>query len=241
MAFKKAIRFALRSSAAGTMISESGGMVMVVAAGGAAKVDLFNMDGTAIANPVAFTNGYVEFQFDGDTNSVDLYGVSPTGHGFVAKGVEPSGDNEINIDTSAYHTVLAVPFSFADVTADATETDSGIDLPANALVLPNPVVRVLTADATETITVGVLSTEAAGDADGFIVAASVATAGVVKGTVTNGANTMGALFEAQDSANAGDIAPEGHVVVSTSRSVSYTLSAGSDTAAGIIHLPILLT
>lgn len=240
MAFKKAIRFALRSALSGELISAAGGMVMVVAAGGAAKVDLFDMNGTAIANPVAFTNGYVEFQFDADTDSVDLYGVSPTGHSFVAKSVEPAGPNEINIDTSAAHTVLVVPFSAADQTADNTETDTGMDLPANAAVLPNPLLRVLTADANETINVGLLSTDVGGDADGFLVAASVATAGVVKGTVAAAGNTMGALFEVQDSANAGDIAPEAHVIVSTARSVTYTLSAGSDTAAGLILLPLIL-
>jgi hypothetical protein len=217
-------------------------MVMVVTANGAAKVDLFNMDGTAIANPVAFTNGYVEFQFDGDTNSVDLYGISPTGHGFVAKGVEPSGDNEINIDTNVLHTVVAIPFSYADVTADATETDTGMDLPLYAAVLPTPLVRVLTADATETIEVGLLSTETAGDADGFIDAVSVDTVGLFKATGANAGNTMGALFEVQDSANAGDIVEEPHAITgANARSVSYTLTAGSDTAEGIILLPLMLS
>ncbi len=82
-------------------------------------------------------------------------------------------------------------------------------------------------DATETIEVGLLSSGTAGDADGFVDAASVATAGYPLVTLT----TSGALMD-----NATNFDPDGHVILSANeQSLTYTGTAGSDTAAGYIH------
>jgi hypothetical protein len=109
------------------------------------------------------------------------------------------------------------------------------------MVMPGPAVRVSTLDATEDIDVGLLSSETNGDADGFIDGVLLTNAVLVKATRTNGSDTMGALLSVQDSGNAGDLAPEGHVVSgSNATSITYTLSAGTDTAEGFIYLPYML-
>lgn len=87
---------------------------------------------------------------------------------------------------------------------DNTETDTGYDIPAGGMILPwEMFIIVDTLDDTETIDIGILSTEVGGDADGFIKAASIGTAGYVQpamtataGTNTNyiSASTFGALF-----------------------------------------------
>lgn len=241
MAFKHSYSIQMHDHRTGEIIQATGGKVYVAIAGGSAKEILYDMAGTSLANPVALTNGHFEFQVDADTNTVDLYVMAPGGQCVTLTGVKPGGPNEIMIDAGQRHQMAVIPFSTDDTTA-AAETDTGFDLPLYAAVLPHVTVRVTTVDATKTIDVGLLSSETAGDADGFLVTASVATAGLVKGTVANGANTMGALFEVQDSANAGDLTHEAHVVTgSNARSVTYTLTAGTDTAEGFINIPYLIT
>jgi hypothetical protein len=167
--------------------------------------------------------------------------MAPGGQFVVKTGVAPGEIQDVLIDTVSRNQVAIVPFAIGDTTA-TTETDTGFDFPLYSAVLPTPMIRVLTVDATETVDVGLLSSETAGDADGFGVTLSVATAGLVKATVLQGSNTMGALFEVQDSANAGDLTHEAHVVTgSNATSITYTLTAGTDTAEGFIILPYVLT
>jgi hypothetical protein len=88
-------------------------------------------------------------------------------------------------------TVMAGGFSSANMTEywvqipvatalTGSEQDTGIDLPANALVL-DVLVNVTTAEATgatKTIDLGILSSESGGDADGLIDGLSVASTGL---------------------------------------------------------------
>lgn len=222
----------------GKLISLAGGVCYVAAAGGAAKVALKDSTGASASNPSALTNGKIEFFTADSVASVDLYGISPTGHAFIVKGVAASGPNDIRVDTSRADTTLVIPFSIADTTA-TTETDTGFDVPTYGAVLPTMVgVDVLTIDATETIDVGTLSSDS-GDADGYIDGLSVGTLGSAGATLTNGAATLGVLLSVQDSANAGDLVPEADTTMS-GKSITYTLSAGTDTAAGFIKLPLQL-
>lgn len=222
----------------GKLISLAGGVVYAAVAGGAAKVSLLTATGAAAANPSALTNGKVEFYVADAVAKVDLYGISPTGHAFVAKGVAPSGPNEIRVDTSRADTILVIPFSATDSTAN-TETDTGFDVPTNAGVIPMAVgVDVTVLDDTETVDVGTATADS-GDPDGFIDGISLATAGAVKASLANGAVTLGALLKVQDSANAGDAVPEASFT-SGGKSIVYTTSAGTDTAAGFIKLPLQL-
>ena len=159
---------------------------------------------------------------------------SPTGHGVVAANIIPSGPTEIRIDQNARHSMLRIPFHVDDA---SSETTTGFVEPANGMILPNPTVTVGATDAGITIDVGTLSSDS-GDADGFMDGVSVATLGLAKATLLNSGVTMGALLKVQDSANAGDAAPEGHV--GAGKAITYTLTGSPDTAAGVINLPVLL-
>lgn len=219
-------------------ISASGGKVYVAQGGLAAKQTLYTKAGAALSNPVALNNGMLEFYVADTVVDVDLFIQAPSGHFVVVKDVAPSGPNSIYIDKSKADTVMVIPFAIADTSA-AAETDTGFDLPAKALVKPQgQAVDVLTADSGITIDVGTDSGDS-GDADGFVDGLSVATATLVKATNANGSVTLGAKLYVQDSANAGDDFPEADSS-QAGKSVTYTLSAGADTAAGFIIMPIQL-
>jgi len=224
----------LKSAIDGKMIASSGGKCYVTAAGGTAKATLYNADGSALANPISLTNGNIYFHTADAIASVDLYVQTPTGHFVVQKAVSPSGEASLLYNNKVLDTVFVIPVNVANQTADATETLTGFTLPG--AVQPNVAVDVVTVDATETIDVGTNSADT-GDADGFIDGLDVATAGLIKATLLASGDTMGALLSVLDSANAGDDAPE---QVVTLKEVSYTLSAGADTFAGFIVLPVML-
>jgi len=143
-------------------------------------------------------------------------------------------------------------------TPQTSETDAGIDLPSKAAIL-DVFVEVTTADSGITMDIGLLSSESGGDADGFLDGVSMASTGLVQGTVsvtkTAGANenyisavsrTLGVLLADVESENGTDTAGDtgfctvvrkAHLSDSvTAKSVSYTHSAGADTAAGYIHI-----
>lgn len=224
----------------GKLISATGGKVYVAASGDAAKQAITDKDGVSLTNPRSLTNGGCEFYVPTTVSAVDLYIMAPGGQFLVKTGVVPGSPDDFRVDTVNRNQVAVIPFAQADFSA-ATETDSGFDFPLHSAVLPTPMVRVSTIDATETIDVGLLSSETAGDADGFAVTIALGTAGLVKATVLQGSNTMGALFEVQDSANAGDLTHEAHVITgSNATSITYTTTAGSDTGEGFIILPYLL-
>lgn len=250
---RKLYSIQLKDAFTGTIIQSSGGMAQVCVAGSPDKQTLYNEDGTSLSNPVALTRGKLEFWTDADTNSVDIYGIAPTGHGFVIQGVKPSGNNEYPINTNDRQTLAVIPFSHADSTAN-TEKDTGFDLPVGSIVLPHGVaIDVVDTDATETILFGILASET-GDADGFGVGLDVATAGTVVAApvLTVGSNetyfsstTLGALvcgfLAGSDTAgDVGTVNPKGHAIATGKTSVSYTTSAGSDTCSGFILLPLLL-
>lgn len=226
----------LHDSLTGEVIDDAGGVCFVVGTGTSAKSTLYSDKvGTSLANPLSITNGLIEFWTGVSVSAVDLYILAPGGQFVVAKNIKPSGPNEIMVDTNARHQTMVIPFDHADFTA-AAETDSGFDEPADAIFLPYAAVRVVDLDDTETIDVGTDSGDS-GDADGFIDGLTVATAATHKATLADGAATLGVLLKVDESA--GDFVPEGHV--STEKSITYTLSAGSDTAAGFIILPYVLT
>lgn len=221
----------------GPAVIAAGGVVKVCTAGSAGKSTIQDRDGVALSNPLALTRGSAEF-YTNDAE-VDLFVACPNGQFVVLWDVGPDEVNEVPVDRGQMHQCMVIPFKQSDFTANI-ETDTGFDEPASgaALLLPYPAVKVTTLDVGETIDVGTDSGDG-GDADGFLAAASINAAALVKGTILNGSNTLGALFEVQDSANAGDLTHE--AVVSTGKSITITTTAGSDTGAGYIYLPYLLT
>lgn len=125
--------------------------------------------------------------------------------------------------------------------AQTAETTTGFTLPTTAIV-QDVFLNIITIDATETVDVGTAGTS--NDPNGFLAAASLATAGLVRGevTVTTGANntyvassTKGALLATvvagEDVAAGGDGAYfEQPCLTAGGDPVTYTCSAGSDTA-----------
>ncbi len=212
---------------------------------------------TSLTNPVSTANfasatvckGRVQFRVDpGEAGDryVDLIVVDTNG-GFTAF-VEDFDQYQHKIVIDERPGVLqqgCIWFS----PSDNSETDTSVDFLADTFI-HDVWVEVVTVDATETIDVGLLSTETAGDANGLRAAVSVATAGFIKDTavITNGSNidytaasTYGALLvtaiTGSDAvATCGGKSYIGHVVTGTNaKSITYTGSAGSDTAAGYIH------
>lgn len=212
---------------------------------------------TSLTNPVTTSNfasasyckGRVQFRVDpGEANDtyVDLIVVDTAG-GYTAL-IEDFTQYEHKIIIDERPNIMHHGCIWFGA-SDNTETDTSVDIIADSLV-HDVRVEVVTVDATETIDVGLLSTETAGDANGFRAAVSVATAGFVADTavITNGSNidytaasTYGALLvtaiTGSDAvATCGGKSYLGHVVTaSNATSITYTGSAGSDTAAGYIH------
>tara|TARA_R110000782_G_scaffold35176_4_gene84179 strand:+ start:1149 stop:1661 length:513 start_codon:yes stop_codon:yes gene_type:complete len=109
--------------------------------------------------------------------------------------------------------------------AQTAETETGFTLPTNAVV-SDVFLNVITVDATETVDVGTTGTS--NDPNGYLAAASLATAGLVFGSLLDGAVTRGALlFEITEATTAAARKPD---ITAGGDPVSYTCSAGSDTA-----------
>lgn len=226
---------------------ESGALVFVYTAGTKTLATLYKDNNrTALANPITRTAFAAAkgIKFHAATASVDIYVAHSDGTDGFFSSVTPI-QHSLSIDRAHPSKHLVIPFG----ASDNAEVDTGIDLPYGALVY-DAFLNVVTVDATETLNVGILSSETAGDADGFLAAVSVATAGIPQPfAYTTGSNetylsavTLGALLATASLGNdvATDVGSFGrlrhHVTGSNGRSVTYTGSSGSDTAAGYIHL-----
>jgi hypothetical protein len=111
--------------------------------------------------------------------------------------------------------------------AQTTETETAFSLPTNAIV-HDVYLNVITVDATETVDVGTGGTS--NDPDGFLVTASIATAGLVQGDLADGAITLGALLYEETGTGADVAYARRPDITAGGDVVSYTCSAGSDTA-----------
>ena len=206
-------------------------------------------NGTSVSNavrtPRSFVNGTVRFWTDQSVTSVDLSLMTAKGEAYFFEDVAYSC-HRLDINPFQRDHLLVLPFG----ASDNSETDTGIDLPANLLVR-DAFIRVTTADATETLDVGILSSESGGDADGLLMLMDVANLGFVNPfpVVTNGTNIdynvhtsgRGALLKqgiagADAVATCGGVQPRFYRTDGTAKSVTYTGSTGSDTAAGYIIL-----
>jgi hypothetical protein len=111
--------------------------------------------------------------------------------------------------------------------AQTTETQTAFTFPATAIV-EDVYLNVITIDATETVDVGTAGTS--NDPDGFLAAASLATAGLVKGSLADGAITRGALLYEETGTGADVAYAPTKAIGAGNDPVTYTCSAGSDTA-----------
>lgn len=200
---------------------------------------------TSKTNPISRTvfAAAKSIDFWSAATSHDLYVNLSTGEELVVYGVTPS-THLLVLDRATVHKHLVIPF-----TGGSTEVDSGIDFPNNVWVKAL-MVDVVTADTTETLDVGILSTETSGDANGLLSAVSLGIAGMIKPIATTTGTTetyistysYGALMgpgvvgtNAESDFGLGHIT--GHFVTGANgRSISHQASAGTDTGAGYIHI-----
>jgi hypothetical protein len=111
--------------------------------------------------------------------------------------------------------------------AQTSETETEFTLPTTAIVL-NCYLNVITVDATETVDVGTQGTS--NDPNGLLTLASLATAGLVKGSLADGAITLGALLYEETGTGADVAYAMTPCITAGGDPISYTCSAGSDTA-----------
>lgn len=239
-------------SDAQTPIDDNSGKIMVLTEDTPDSPVLYaDKNGTVISETggigvLTFTGGRVTFYTAASVSAVDLTGITADGRAIGMNSVSPSV-GRILINPMQAAQMVAVPFG----PNNNSEQDTGLDLPANCLLTAYDVaLRVTTVDATETIDVGILASESGGDANGFIAAASVANSGFVAlhPTISNGTNidftgatTVGVLLTSAVTgsdavATGGGFQSKLYRTDGTAKSISYTGSAGSDTAAGYVYL-----
>lgn len=224
-------RIQLKDGPTGESIITAGGTVFVAQDGLSDKQTIYaDANGGALSNPMTPTRGFINFFVLDTVSQVDLYIMAPGGQFEVRTGVKPGGPNEISVNTRAKRQMMKIPFSYVDQGGNATETDTGFDMP-NPSMLLNRLhgcgLYVTAADSGITIDVGTGEAhpaESGGDANGLIAASSVASAVTVIGT-------DGALFSTNAPARSD---------AATAKSITWTLSTGADTAKGFILLPYQL-
>lgn len=219
----------LSDQATGKSLVGDGGEVMICKAGSTEREALYDPNTKAsIANPVSAVGGFFDFAVLESVLAVDLYGISAGGIAFVEKGVGGPDFTEFFVDGNDHSQVALIPFHSADQSANATETSTGLFLPARAILSPFAAVNVTDAAAT-TVTAGLLTGDPGADPDGFVVALTTAAAGsvAVKSAATA---TRGALL------GGGTLDAAGVMPTSKSR-VSFTLASIANPVGGIIHLP----
>lgn len=229
---------------AGTSFTLSSGVLVFVYDAGTKTLSTIYSDRkrTAKTNPISRTQFATDagVLFYGASASYDIYLAHTDGSVAFYGGVSPL-EHRLPLSRTGADRLLVFPMVF---NSGGTEVDTGLDLPLGSLVY-DAWVNVTTVDATETVDVGLLSSGTNGDADGFLAAVSVATAGVpARFTYTTGSNetylsavTYGALLAARSLGNdvATDVGSFGRlqhfVTGSNTTRVTYTPST-SDTFVG---------
>ena len=228
-----------------TALTAAGGTVYVAQPGAARKATLYDPDNNyaALSNPITPKNGRIRFALSTGVSgqalpqTADIYGMSAGGLCFVYRGIAPGSPDTVFLDVNDRDQILIVPFSILDTTAN-TETSTGFNFPANCLVGTPPAVTVRTAEATRTLSAGILSSQSGGSATGFMTGVSLATAGISKSTLSGTGTTIGAfLYQTNNSTKI----PEPYPVAAGSQTLSYTLSASTAQADGFLVFQYQLT
>lgn len=130
-------------------------------------------------------------------------------------------ENDLSV-VGAMSKVKVISMAPADF-SDNSEVDTGFDLPDTAIVT-NVFLNVSVAETTQSTKTVDVGTNGSGsdDPNGFLAAVSVAATGLVKGTLLNSGQTLGALL-AVDEDGAAALVPEPDI---TSGGESITVSAG---------------
>jgi hypothetical protein len=231
----------------GASISDATVEVFVYDAGTKTLSTIYSNDAlTAKTNPITTTvfNTDNRVSFWSTAASHDVFINTKSGDQVLVAGLT-ANDHSITINRSSPMKHLVVPFSGSS----ASEVDTGWDLPLGAIVT-DAIVEVVTTASAKTVSLGLLSTETAGDADGFLAAVLETTAGYVENNpvITGGANidftaatTYGVLLATAITgsdavATNGGFARKRHVVTgSNATSISYTRSDATS-SAGYFHI-----
>ena len=228
-------------------IDDDSGVAYVLVAASPVEIAIVDRFGTALANPLAFSNGELRFYTAKSVTSLDISLLTATGYAVYATSIDNS-EHSLFIDREQRSQLLVVPYA----ASDNTLVDTGFDLPAN-LVIQEAMLRVVTVDAGETIDFGFANAVESGDLDGLIVAALVSAAGLIelRPQITGGSNIdfgstnfVGALLAttiagADAVATVGGSTPKNYRTDGMIKSLVYTGSAGSDVAAGFFYLRYL--
>lgn len=228
----------------GKLLQTSGGKFIVTVAGSPLKKTLVNQDSAyaSLSNPITPTYGRLRFAVAGVSPvevSVDIYGFTGDGRYVVARGVTPQ-DSELWVGGNRWQQMAVIPLHITDYPA-TVETDTGLDFTTGMVIDPNIFMKVTTADATETLDVGLLSSESGGDADGFLAALDVGTAGTIVSKIAATA-TVGALLKENTTDSGSQTSPvrKPYAIGATAVSLTFTTTAGSDTLQGYVCIPYSL-
>lgn len=200
---------------------------------------------TAGIGVVTFRDGLVRFWTASTVTALDICGITADGRTFSFNSVTPS---QHVIPVNPFHALQLAVIPFGPSVA---ETDTGLDLAINSLITVTDVkLRVTTADAARTLGFGLLTGEAGGNANGFMVGALMTTVGFVEllPQITGGTNIdfvgtryIGDLLStsivgADAVATVGGFTPKVYRTDGVAKSLTYTGSAGTTTAAGYVYL-----
>lgn len=225
----------------------SGCLVFVYEPGTKTLATLYsNEAGVAKANPIpraTFTTQQ-KIEFYCALTSVDITVNDSEGNKAFRGSMAPT-DHVIKLDKSGPFKQFIAPFSFS---SGGTETDTGLDFPLGATIT-KAMVEVVTTDATETLGVGLLSSETAGDADGILALVPTDNAGFINPWSNTDTTTedyvsapyygalMGKGSAGTSAANDfGSTGGAGHTVTGTNAKSLVYLPSSSDTMAGYIYV-----
>lgn len=114
-------------------IDDDTGTCAVLTDGSPAAITTYSdANGTALTNPITFTNGIVRFYTADTTTSVDLSLLTATGYAVFAESVTPSM-HRIDVNPELMTQKLVVPYVF-NATVTGAVVDTGFDLSASMLV-----------------------------------------------------------------------------------------------------------
>jgi hypothetical protein len=229
-----------------------GGTYNVLVAGSPVEVTIYSNDtGTSAAsNPGTISStGLIKFFTASSVTSVDITLYTANGEAKFMQSVGYRNKHQALIDRHERKQLLIIPFA----ASDNVEVDTGFTL-VGPVLIEDCYPFVVTVDATETLAVGLDGTTT-NDPNGLLEAPSVATAGYVEcgGAINGGTNidytdsvTYGVLLASF--INGSDaVATNGGVIrirtmiaeAETDANITYTGSAGSDTAAGYIMIELV--
>lgn len=223
----------------------TGVLVFVYTAGSKTLATIYsNKTRVAKTNPVTRTQFATDQQveFWAAASSVDIFLADDKGNVAFIPGVTPT-DHYLYLDRAGHEKCFVAPFTF-----NATETDTGLDFPQNVWIY-NAMVEVVATDASQTIDVGILSSESGGDTDGILVGVPLDNAVFVKPWANTDTTTedyisapyfgalMGKGSAGTSAANDfGQHGGAGYVVGATAKSLVYDGSASIDTGTGYIYV-----